>query len=422
MGKVAFLHELLNKIEEKQQSPLVAQRALWRIGRGKIEGDIKDITHNLFDWFCEFNKTQLSPEDQALLDLDPDTIEDEQERKQALRRQAKAAKRARSKNRTFTSKATPELVAKVQQILDLPDHVGAADKLFFVAACAPIFTPNELVDLLDRVSNTIPSCSPSGGLGATQQVIQDTLAVSVYTDRVTAAEALWLLSHGPVMPSHENHLKQQFAVMRGARRGQTEYRAAFPDYVRNLGKVPVDFTYDAFNADDRFWERIAARVPVEQKPNARYKEAARILSDCVAFLRPRLVEGQTFDNIEDIFEERKAIIMRGDFEYPQYAFIDEMIGTVLVQLFVSMNELKENGTFMGNCTHSMYKSIYKQGSGVLYRLTDAEGNVYNSDFRPTGARNAWVLRETKGRRNQIVTKQAVKDANAEILRRLNRGI
>ncbi len=142
----------------------------------------------------------------------------------------------------------------------------------------------------------------------------------------------------------------------------------------------------------------------------------------VAFLRPRLVEGQTFDNIEDIFEERKAIIMRGDFEYPQYAFIDEMISTVLVQLFVSMNELKENGTFMGNCTHSMYKSIYKQGSGVLYRLTDAEGNVYNSDFRPTGARNAWVLRETKGRRNQIVTKQAVKDANAEILRRLNRGI
>jgi len=145
MGKVAFLHELLNKIEEKSQSPLVAQRALWRIGRGKIEGDVKDITHNLFDWFCEFNKTQLSPEDQALLDLDPDTIEDEQERKQALRRQAKAAKRARSKNRTFTSKATPELVAKVQQILDLPDHVGAADKLFFVAACAPILPRTNLL-------------------------------------------------------------------------------------------------------------------------------------------------------------------------------------------------------------------------------------------------------------------------------------
>lgn len=408
-----LLHKMLGEIEKHSQSPLVAQRQLWRIARGHRD-DPRDTTHALFDWFCEFSKTGLSEEDQALVDANPDDIEDEVERKKLIRRQAKALKRAQAKNRSFTSKATPELVTYVTEMLEGDDHVGIADKLFYAAACAPLLTPTQLIELLETIKPTVASCSPSGSLSAVQDSVAGVIALGVFGGPTEAATGLWWLAHAPLP---EGKALMMGELIKAARKGRPakEYKDLFPDYVSNVGKA-LKSEYDIFNPKEHIWERIAGKVPVEAKPQARYMQAALTIHDGYQFIESRLVPGQTFPSVQAMFDEIDTIRKRGDFELPNvHAYIDETINGMLVQTIVSMEELKENGSFMGNCTYSNYRNNYKSGEGVLFRIVH-DGITYNTDLRQRGG--GWYVRETQGniKQNHAAVPHEVHEVNAILCR------
>lgn len=421
MAEPSLLQSILTKISSYEQSPLTAQRALVRIGRGIIEGDVRDITHNIFDWFCEFNKSDLSPEDQAIMDADPDKITDEQERKQLLRRQAKVSKRAKAKNRKFTSKATPELVSAVRTLLEMPDHQRVADKLSYAAACAPHFSPNELVQLLEVITPIVASCAPCDRLSELRDEVGAFLELRLFTSPVEAARALYILGHGPISNSMGNNVEQMVRVLRGEKRGIIDYKREFPDFYAAIGKASDGEGLDIEKPDVDYWIRVAQVLPPPFLPKAHYKQGAQVIKTAHETVSKRTGVDQ-YESLESLFAEFKTILERGDLGFPAYSFMDETINDIQVQTIISMLALEANGDYMGNCTYSHYKSDFEAGTGVLYRLIDADGNYFNSDFRIRG--QEWYCRETEGRvkGGRIPLNDRIHEVNREIARRLTEGL
>jgi hypothetical protein len=279
----------------------------------------------VFDWFCEFSREGLSDEDQALLDTDVDALDDPVEAKQMLRRQRKALKRARAKNRSFTSIATPEVVAMVEKVC-LLDPAKAADRLFFLAACAPLLAPQQLVWLCDRITGCRIVASSSGGLTALRDAFGGVASLNAFNSPVDALEAVWWLSHAP------SSVRKPFVeVKKGLVKGK-------PDFMDKLGKTPPPSnTWMEFDEDYLFYN-----VPAVYRPKANYSHAVKTIQSASSLVTPRLLPGQTF-SVDDFFEFYETLKKRGDFETTEKARHDIEIDGATVQTICSSEELKENG-------------------------------------------------------------------------------
>lgn len=410
----ALLHRILNKIESYDNSPLVAQRAIWRVARGLCDDNPRDLAHDTFDWFCEFSKTELPPDEQKLIDANPDDIEDETERKQFLRRQRKALKRAQSKNRTFTSKVSPEIISIVELLLK-EDNVKAADILFFLAAAAPLLTPKEIADLYGRISPCVVAAAPLGGIVRLNKICVSVVeGGEIFESKVDGLEALFWFAHGPIgLKDKTVSVKDMVASLSGI--DGNPYWDHHKIFCNQIGVKPKAIKIDVFD-EAADWERLAKILPIEYKVAAKYSAAHNVIDKCVKSVERKRLPGQKF-GFTELFDEADRLFKLGDFEIPAKGYIDEEIEGVLVQTITTSEELRANGTYMGNCTYSAHHKTYKNGVGILFKLT-YDGAVYNTDVRPT-ANGSWRVQETKGRHNSTNIPDVVKAANKQICERLS---
>lgn len=407
----SLLHRILTQIESKQQSPFTAQRALWRIARGQLVDDPKDVAHDLFDWFCEFSKTELSPEDQAVLETSTDGMSDA-DVVLLERRQRKVLKRARAAQRVQQSKVTPEVVRLLTKILSYEDCVAAADQLSFLCLCVPHCTPAQIIDLHGKIEATVVSFAPQAPFASLSPLLGGVTSLTTLQDPTEALQGVWWLAHTPPASGRQYLLREASLAAQGTDPGD-KYNQAHQSFTTSIGCQP-QVEYDVYNPTANIWERAANLIPVEYKPTIDYWRAVETLTRVHAGISARNIP-EPYQNVFDLFEAYDTLVGRGDFETPTWGYIDETYNDVAVQTIISMDELQKNGSYMGNCTYSAHKEAYRSGTRVLFKLV-YDGKTYNTDV--SQSKNGFKVKETKGRHNSTAIPQAVKAANQWILLKL----
>ena len=381
---IAALHRVLDAIESAQASPLVAQRALWRVANGQ-ETYSKELVHDIFDWFCEFSKTELSVEDQAILNTPHDGLEPD-ELKRLLRKHRKVLNRAKAASRTFTSKVTPELCSMVERLME-DDCRMAADRLRFLAAAIPALSPSQVIELEARINGAQACGAPSGGLTKLSEVLAADLHAKALEGPLDVLEAIWWLSHGK--PGQKYDAK---AIIRSAKAQLIEPAGRN----RKIGDIPQEAIY---------YDVLAA-----SKPEIDYKSAAIKLHHIIETVDRERLPDENFD-FKTLIERYEVIRKRGDFDVPTGAYIDEMIDGAHVKTICSTDELKANGDYMGNCTYSNHKAAYKNGSRVLLKIVK-DGVTYNTDVWIKNG--AWRVKESAKRPNSHAIGKAMEDFNVKL--------
>lgn len=381
---VSALHRILDSIESAQASPLVAQKALWRIANGQ-EAYSKELAHDIFDWFCEFNKTELSAEDQAILDSPQEGLEAD-DLKRLLRKQRKVLNRAKASSRTFTSKVTPELCSMVEKIME-GDCRMAADRLRFLAAAIPSLAPAQIVELEARISGTQACGAPSGGLTTLSTILANDLTHKALEGPLEGLEAIWWFSHGKVGQKMDYK-----AIKKTAKAKLVTHEGRN----RKIGDVPQEaIYYDVVSAS---------------KPEIDYKAAVAKLHHILETVDRERLPDENF-RCDTLIERYEMIRQRGDFAVPAGAYFDETIDGAHVKTICSTDELKANGDYMGNCTYSNHKAAYKSGSRVLLRI--AKGNeTYNTDVHVKNGR--WVVKESAKRQNSHAIGKGMEEFNKKL--------
>ena len=402
---VELLTKILDTVTAVDHSPLTARRVLRSISRGDYTpGDSIAMSHDLFDWWCEFSRSDLSPEDQETMSVDPDSVTDEGERKRLIRRQSKIAKRARAATRTKPTKVTPGLVKGFEKFLDSdsPDAVKA-DQAGFVASLVPVLKPQELCALFDMFSET--RYVASFGIDS-YDFKEASTGFSWFTEtvlwesNVQAAYDYWQMSHNP------ETFNQALSAY------QDECLHLFETFKSELETGVEDEQVTIFNK---------AQLP----------RRSVVLVDCASGLKPKAVYGQNPSSLQVISERLKVAFPERvwlsleeftdcysktkivDFKTPARMIFTIRDNEVEASPILATEELQANGNFMGNCTYSNYHKVYKEGRRVLFRIV-YDGEVYNSDFHcDTGN-----LKECKGRRNSGNIPESVRDVNRLISERI----
>ena len=411
-----LMEHVIKTVTKSDWSPIEWDSAVRQIAVGSAEPeDARELSHSLLDWYCPIRELDLSEEDQAILDQDAeDPALDKTERKKLLRKQRKAAKRARAKGGKFTSKVDGEFIELVSDILGSCSAAQAADKLAFVSVLSEQLNINELTDLLRRIRPYKAAFKPP----RTPISFRDLLAVDEdlpVGDRVGIYEYVYVATHYPLtslaktlkerkrITVDDNPEEWKFYLENDLSEGSFLFFEGEVVPMEDL--LDVDSLRFPNKKRSNFLMMGALEVPVMFKPEADYSLAVEYLNTLNEVIKRKQVPTK-WDTIDDFLKEAKELNL--EFDIPiTLSLEDQEVGGCKVTTITSSSQLNSNRNYMGNCTGSL-KNRLENGNSVLFIVEDSDGLRHNVHYSKDGR-----VMESKARHNAQSSKQ-VKDMHSEL--------
>lgn len=409
-----LMERIIKTVTKSDWSPIEWDSAVRQIAVGSTEPeDAKELSHSLLDWYCPIRELDLSEEDQAILDQDADDPKlDKTERKQLLRKQRKAAKRARAKGGKFTSKVDGEFINLVGSILGSCSPAQAADKLAFVSVLSEQLNINEMKDLLNRIRRHKAAFKPP----RTPISFRDLLAVDEdlpVSDRVGVYEYIYVAAHYPLVSLAKGlNERERFAAADEDWKFYLDNPVDAGEFYFFEGQqVPMEelLEVDSLRFPNKkrsnFLMMGALDVPVMFKPEADYSLAVEYLNTLNEVIKRKQVPTK-WEKMDDFLKDAKELNL--EFDIPiTLSLENQVIGGCKVTTITSSSQLNANRNYMGNCTGGL-KNRLENGNSVLFIVEDSDGMRHNVHYNKEGR----VL-ESKARHNAQSTKQ-VKDMHGEL--------
>lgn len=419
-----LLNTMLGVLKEHKRNPIAVSRALRSVVRGDVDTadffEMRDLTHAIFDWMCEFDKQAVDPADLELIEIDVDAIADREERVAAGRLQRKALRRVRKATAVKQSKVDPALVEAVaHRIANSYTPECAADALWFASGLLPELKPADVIRFLEDTTPVKSAWRNPANISEWADTVRNvnTEVLGIFKDPVELWVGIYLLNHtwnesqiihskkltnAQVLAIHHTNASRKPLVSTARVCGDIE--GSVETYQRVLGRrideqVLAD-SYGRMSQRTGTPERLllsAAAVNAAYKPVADYAHTCDTIIKRVRDVRKKANKPQIV-NVWDLL-----YAVKHEFKVPEEAvFLNRMIGGVSYTTITDETALKRNETYMRNCTYGTYYSRYRNGVGVLF-VAKAGGETYNIDLSVLGG--SWELREAKARFNRAVTPQ-----------------